>query len=181
MRRLISAIAIMATMATTVLAQSQTHERFNDLRQRIDSAKELPAEHKERLHAAVNTAESEAAIIDEATEKILELTIGGPAATDPARRAEIEAAIKAQLARIGGAHLRLGALRHEFEADVEASTSLSAAQKTALLTVFREFEQKRITRKEAEESVNQLLGDTDSDSLVLVLFILIVICVPSHC
>jgi hypothetical protein len=168
MRRLIAVICAAAMSFTFAVAQPQTQHRFDELRHRIDSDKILSTEHKERLRGAVSTAERETAVIDEATQKVLELA-GGTTAADPARKAEIDAKVRAELARIGTAHRKLGALNREFELEIERD--LTPKQKAEIDALRQKLKDKKL-------SVEEALADLADDIYLYGLFIYIDFLIP---
>jgi len=156
-----------------------THEHMQralgTLRDRIDHGEAIGAQDKARFHELLDRIEANHATVAGATERLLVLS--GTYAT-PEQRAEIEAAVREELARIGAAHADLASLQRKIYAEVQASTALAAAQKAEVEAIVLKLEDGSLDLEGAMRALEAggLLGGSDHHGVqVLSLFLLVVI------
>jgi len=189
MRKIIALIAATALFVNTTLpayaadrggaAHQQIEKALGDLHERIDHTEGLSEHDKARYHEVVSRIEGQHGTIAAATERILVLS---GTSVSPEQRAEIEAQVRQELARIGASHADLASMQRKIHAEIQASTALSAAAKAEIEATVQKLEDGSLSLDEAIQSLESKAATANGEGgyggafvLVLVLFILLVI------
>jgi hypothetical protein len=189
LRKLIALVTAFAFLSANLPAQAlekggaghgvATHEHvqkaLGKLRAHVDRGEGMSAQDRARFSEVADRIEANHATVAGATERLLVLS--GTYAT-PEQRAEIEAKVREELARIGAAHADLASLQRQIYADIQASAVFSAAQKAEVEAIVLKLEDGSLDLQGAMRALETggLLGDSVSGFVqILCLFLLIVI------
>jgi uncharacterized protein (DUF3084 family) len=130
---------------------------IDELHDQIDRTEGISDKDKERLHQMVDTVKGATDKTREATALIDKLQADGLIANDPAEKARIESAVRAQVDLIEEGRGTLEETQRDLEAKIEASDELTREQKDKVLGTLRDFADKRITEAQAKSVLEELL------------------------
>lgn len=149
---------------------------LHNLHARIDGATELTEAERAKLHETADRAGRTAAEMQEATRILEDLRAEGAGQITAARKAEIEAEVASQLARIESGQSDLQAQAGQLQTRIEAEAALTAAEKEKLSKLVELAKQRKLTPRQAEQAAGEL-GATHAQAfaLILVEFILLII------